>query len=423
MIKRVAPGQPFKPRAEDWNAFVDAAEAHRSNVRTGAAESSVPLQAGEVLVRTTLGVEYEQYSLLTPAHTAYNLVVDPAHPDTVLNQFLHTSPIVNGGFGGSLLTGGTPNSFVLVLQEPITAAHPVARAKYSGLTPCQVEITDFNHHFAEIIPGDCTKLRSAAGGSIRIVAGHADTGLHWCLVCLGDSAPVTAMATVGYDTGQAIELPYHVGSDPSDTYHWMAYTAAILPGMTAAHSSAYAAMLPIYEATVLVPGRKALYGTVNDTIAGLPVASTPLPVQWSSMLGSWVGSWTSPIVLTGHNKISVAAYQVGVGAAGMSPHYIGASESETLYIAMNAAVHWPPVSSGPRLVTNTAGYTWFLPVGEYVTDADANCTSLVSYFTSPPILPFNAGFTGSRLAREMGDDGYEYTAEHIYVNGALTGAL
>jgi hypothetical protein len=124
MIPKVAPGQPADKSAETWNAFVDAANAHKRSNRTGGGPGGAGfLNSDIVLVKNDSGEDLDRYSaviirepIVLPADNEIdfklNLIfkVEIATADDIkagLPFLILAEPIPDGLFGQAVIAGAT----------------------------------------------------------------------------------------------------------------------------------------------------------------------------------------------------------------------------------------------------------------------------------------------------------------------------
>ena len=161
--KRTA-GQPFRPPpATMWNAMVEAGE------QVQAGRFNQP--GGSSRARKTDIIEVKNLSGAARAR------------GEVLGAF--TNPFTNIERDNIKLSGAAPTAggHVGVVLDPV-ANDKYGRVQLAGVCVATVNISDEDHEFAEIDPGE-HKLVSAASGAIAIIYAPAGTGDKDCVVRLG----------------------------------------------------------------------------------------------------------------------------------------------------------------------------------------------------------------------------------------------
>lgn len=171
-LNKVTPGQPLKIPATAYNAFVDAALAHRA-VRSGnRAGSSSADTTGIIYVKNTSGSDLGRFSVVGLG----DAVLDPA---TNLENFKNSLMLE-----GTTPSYGTHEGKFAVLTEPI-AAGKLGKACLFGVTPVQINVTDELHVLADIAAGQSGYLASGETGAAQILYKQAGTGTKWAIVRMG----------------------------------------------------------------------------------------------------------------------------------------------------------------------------------------------------------------------------------------------
>ncbi|MDX9981782.1 MAG: hypothetical protein RBU25_17305 [Lentisphaeria bacterium] len=170
-LKKVGRGQRFRPAAGDWNAFVDAALAHRAgllDVASGqAARTSQPCL---VRVRNDAEADLDQFA--------------PVILDDILISFadneaeFRSRPPVFKAVAPSSENLDLP---LAIVQQPLKDGE-TGRALVCGVTPAQVNIASEGHRSVELA---AEGLKSADSGPARILWKAPGTGLQWAIVLLG----------------------------------------------------------------------------------------------------------------------------------------------------------------------------------------------------------------------------------------------
>jgi hypothetical protein len=174
MIRRVSPNEPLAIPASAYNAFADAAEAHRRAMLNGG--RGVSRDDGRALARVLIqntGSDVDRYAVLGISGILFS-------PSDNLEEFQNQP----------CLTGTTPATashlakFAVVQEALPTDA--IGWAVISGPAVVQVNVTDADHEWADVKDGDATQLESGATGSARIIYKPAGTGTLWCVVRIGE---------------------------------------------------------------------------------------------------------------------------------------------------------------------------------------------------------------------------------------------
>lgn len=176
-LQHVRVNQPIRPvRAETWNAFVDAAIAHRRKRGIGplgGGGAQNPLNpAATVLVRNNTE------SNLSAGGRVLAITGVEYSPEDLPAEF-RSYPV----FGGD--TPAADTDAVVILAEP-APADQLARATLAGVAVVDVLINDAGHQWAKPIAGDSLKLTSATSGPARILWKAGSSGVQRCVVNLLD---------------------------------------------------------------------------------------------------------------------------------------------------------------------------------------------------------------------------------------------
>jgi len=176
-LKKVASGQPFQPRAEEWNAFVDAALDHRQRQKSfGACSLPGMNRQGIVLVRNKSGADQTQFSVLW----IDNLAVRP--DDAASEQRFRTqAPVFDVKQYAAVAVANRHECRYVVLQEPLKDGK-VGLGMLYGVTPVKLDVANDAHDYAEPNPTLAARPRSAWSGTCRILWKQAGTGQKWAVV-------------------------------------------------------------------------------------------------------------------------------------------------------------------------------------------------------------------------------------------------
>jgi hypothetical protein len=177
-LEKVRGGQPFKPPAEDWNAFIDAARAERAGRLSEHADGELFDQSATVVqVKNETGELQPRMRVLG----VFDSVHDPqAHLDTFKNEIV---------LRGRIPLDGEDRGRFVILKDSL-APDMTGEAVIAGVTAVQVCLGSESHEFADIDPGLSTHLKSGSTGSAQILYLGPPCGsppsLRWCVVRLGN---------------------------------------------------------------------------------------------------------------------------------------------------------------------------------------------------------------------------------------------
>jgi hypothetical protein len=171
-MNKVTTGQRFKPQANTWNSFIDAAVYVKQ--RQADLSSQTPnrdTKSGVVLVRNGTDQDLAQFTVVSLG----DLVIKPEDNE---QEFRNNLPIFE------LIMDEISNPFG-ILQRPIKKNH-CGLAMISGITPVKINVESEEHEFAEL---DEDGLKSSDSGSIRILWKESGTdGNKWAVILLGASS-------------------------------------------------------------------------------------------------------------------------------------------------------------------------------------------------------------------------------------------
>jgi len=173
-FKKVQPGDRLEIPAAAYNAFIDAALAHRASAREGPPALRT---RRTVLVRNNTGSNLGRF-------WAVRLGVPLIDPSLNENAFLERI-----AFQAEQPAAGQVGRFG-ILQVPL-APGAVGPAVIEGITPAIVVTDDPGHRFAEIDPNLTQgELHSNTHGSAEILWHSGQTGWQWAVVRLGPARGV-----------------------------------------------------------------------------------------------------------------------------------------------------------------------------------------------------------------------------------------
>lgn len=172
-LSKVGRGQRFRPAADDWNAFVDAALAHRAgllDVASGQAARTAQPTLVRVRNDADPAADFDQFA--------------PVILDDILISFadneaeFRSRPPVFKAVAPSAQNLDKP---MAIVQQPLKDGE-TGKALACGVTPAQVDVASEGHRSAEIATEG---LKSADAGPVRILWKAPGTGLQWAIVLLG----------------------------------------------------------------------------------------------------------------------------------------------------------------------------------------------------------------------------------------------
>lgn len=170
-LEYVRRGQPFRPPADDWNAFVDAARAHRGGQFDLGAASHLRLsQPSLVVVRNDAGEDLDQFAPVMIGDILITFADNEA-------EFRSRPPV----FEAVAPSSENLDLPLAIVQQPLKDGE-TGRALVCGVTPAQVDVASEGHRSAEIA---AEGLKSADAGPVRILWKAPGTGLQWAIIMLG----------------------------------------------------------------------------------------------------------------------------------------------------------------------------------------------------------------------------------------------
>jgi len=174
-LKKVRSGERLRIPASTYNAFVDAAQAHRNRQGIQSRTGRDVAPDGTILVRNDTGVDQSQFAILG--------LSGPLFEPTNLQAFKNHPRIVKGI---APATGTHDNKFV-VLAQPI-AAGKMGRAIISGVYLAKVNVTNADHDYATITNAQTGYFTSAASGPVQILWKETGTGEKWAQIIVRGTA-------------------------------------------------------------------------------------------------------------------------------------------------------------------------------------------------------------------------------------------
>ena len=190
-LAKVQKGDPLIIKANTFNAFIDAAVAHRRG-RLGVGRTTTR-EAGQsvvVPIKNNSGADRSRYDVLGIDGPLF----DPAtYPDSFKQQVALK--------GITPVTSTHEGSFAILL-EPV-AAGSIGQAAIAGLTIVKVNVPDTDAEafdFAEIADATTGYLVKSATGTARVVTIESGTGTKWAVVGFGSAGPSKLLSANHTDT-------------------------------------------------------------------------------------------------------------------------------------------------------------------------------------------------------------------------------
>ncbi|HOQ06145.1 MAG TPA: hypothetical protein PKY88_13140 [Anaerohalosphaeraceae bacterium] len=176
-IGKVKIGDPLRISTAAYNAFVDAAMAHRSQQHGMAGRQEPFFLDGRNLVRVknTSDAAVGQFGILG----VDGVIFEPSGNLTMFKQEV-------------ALLGGTPavsahsSGRFVVCAEPIDSGR-IGLAWGAGVCLAQINVGDESHRFADIAEGDSACLASSSSGPCTILWKESGTGQKWAVIRFGGS--------------------------------------------------------------------------------------------------------------------------------------------------------------------------------------------------------------------------------------------
>jgi len=176
-LKKVAKGQAFSPKADTWNAFIDAAQFVRQR-QTAMTSSVIPTNRQNTIVkiRNKSGEDQNQLSVLG----IDDLAIKPDNEETI-QRFRTEQPVFDCKRIADIDETKQHEMKFVVLVDPIKN-NECGQAIVTGITPIQIQFLDDKHSYASPTPDDPTMLFSSNDGVCRILWKQDGVGVKWALI-------------------------------------------------------------------------------------------------------------------------------------------------------------------------------------------------------------------------------------------------
>ena len=202
MSEKVNPGDPFQVRASTFNTMIDAAKAwkNRQASTAGGPTKYSPPDTDVILVQNDSGADRERFDILG----IDDVVINPTDNEEEFKSRVALSGVV--------ANPATHLGRFVVLLEPV-ADGKLGRACVSGVCPCEIDVIDASHKYADVNPdsGDRYTLASRQFGGAEILWKESGTGDKWAVLRLGSSTLFrrfelkTALAVGGLATAHPLD--------------------------------------------------------------------------------------------------------------------------------------------------------------------------------------------------------------------------
>lgn len=215
-LKRVLPGEPFRPSAAAWNAMLDAARKIAEMDASAMRSMSATREPATVPVKNPTASAWETGYIVGLGAPLFT-------PTDNLGEFKFRPTII-----GAVPTMASHEAKWGVCAEQIPAGK-IGRVVVDGVAVCQVTVTAATSGLngVELVDGDATKARLVADGSARVLWRETGTGTKWAMIRFGSGslgspfhARITGAAVLAGKTyrwayaWEEVELPaYGAGED------------------------------------------------------------------------------------------------------------------------------------------------------------------------------------------------------------------
>lgn len=195
-MKKVSRGQAFKPQASAWNAFVDAALAHKQSGSNGrGSETRSAASPAVVLVKNNTGAALGRYR--AAKLTTSSVLPTTENAPEFLNRIVITADMPDSDSAGRW-----------GITQVGLSADALGPAAVAGVTQAWINLSNAAHTCVEAVAAS-TVPASGWIGSARIlwVAGGVGTatatGEQWAIISLGQAPQRVVSVTVSNTGGAA----------------------------------------------------------------------------------------------------------------------------------------------------------------------------------------------------------------------------
>ncbi len=171
-LRKVRPGQELADNltAAAWNAFVDAAVAHRAGqLQQLGGTPGFGVDSNTIVIRNDSGANRDRYDILAPTGVVFT-------PADNLKSFQSRVAWI-----GSLPTLAHFGKFALLLEPAATGRY--ARAAVGGSWLAKVQVDHIQHAYADVAASSA-RLTSNWCGSAELLYQETGTGEKWAVVRL-----------------------------------------------------------------------------------------------------------------------------------------------------------------------------------------------------------------------------------------------
>ncbi len=231
-IGKVKIGDPLRISTAAYNAFVDAAMAHRSQQHGVAGRREPFFLDGRNLVRVknTSDAAVGQFGILG----VDGVIFEPSGNLAMFKQevaILGSTPSVSAHSSGRFV----------VCAEPIDSGR-IGLAWGSGVCLAQINVGDESHRFADIAEGDSACLASSSSGPCTILWKETGTGQKWAVIRFGGTAEgggveIALFKVISKDTtngklrchkidkdfSENLEIEYEISPHPGGAFNLESY--------------------------------------------------------------------------------------------------------------------------------------------------------------------------------------------------------
>lgn len=179
-LKKVRPGQPMDIPAAGYNAFVDAARAHKAGKHALVEPRQSPAHAATILlVKNSSGSDRDRFDVLGIDDVVYD-------PTENLAEFKN-----NPAIDGVTPAAADHTGRFVILLEPVPDGR-IGRGLLMGVCPVKIDVQAETNLYADVDDGQTGRLKSGSLGAAAILWKEAGTGEKWALVSVGAGVDAAA---------------------------------------------------------------------------------------------------------------------------------------------------------------------------------------------------------------------------------------